>query len=356
METTNETSAASESTSSAGQTSGGISGATESGSSSDSGTQSAVSGGDTGKLPGAGNPPPAGGSSQDALAQTGDSAQTLADAWKPNFKFKVKDKELEFEDSLKSLIKTKDLESKFRELHEKAYGIDEVKADRQTVKQERDEWKGKFGQVESSLQTLGSYVQKKDYHSFFSSLNIPKQDIINYAIQELKYQELPPEQKAAIDQQRQLVQSQETYAQQNNQLQQQLSQVLVQQVTFEMDQALARPDVSPIAQSYDARVGKPGAFKEEVIRRGQYYENVHKVSPPVSQLVSEILNLVGASPAQQGAGNTLQGQQQASQVVHNQQQKPVIPSFSGASAGKSPAKKIPTSVEDLRKMRQNKGA
>jgi hypothetical protein len=57
-------------------------------------------------------------------------------AWKPSFKFKVKDKELEFDDFVKPIIKTKDLEQKFKDLYEKAHGLDEVKTSRETFKQQ----------------------------------------------------------------------------------------------------------------------------------------------------------------------------------------------------------------------------
>lgn len=313
------------------------------------------------QTPGTGGNTPApatgGANSQAASGNAGDSTlATEVDAWKPNFKFKVKDKELEFGDDLKGLIKSKDLETKLRDLHEKAYGLDEVKGSREQLKQQLQAETQKYVQVEQSLKTLGDFVQKKDFHSFFKALSIPKEDIINYAIQELKYAELPPDQKAAIDQQRQLEDQLRTEQTNAQLLQQQMSQLSVQQTTWELNQELGKPEVANVVAAYDARVGKPGALREEIIRRGQYYENVHKISPPVSQLVTEILNLVGHVPAQPGNG-ALPHQQngQASQFAPNQQQqqKPVIPSFAGASATKSPTKKVPTSIADLKQMRQD---
>ena len=293
--------------------------------------------------------------SQVTAGAAGDSAaQTVVDDWKPNFKFKVKDKELEFGDDLKGLIKSKDLETKMRELHEKAYGLDEVKGTRDQVKQQLQAEQQKYGQVEQSLKVLGDYVQKKDFHSFFKALSIPKEDIIAYAIQELKYAELPADQKAQIDQQRQLQDQLRTEQSHSQQIQQQMSQLSVQQTNWELSQELGKPDVNQFANAYDTRVGKPGAFREEIIRRGQYYENVHKISPPVSQLVTEILNLAGHTPNPQGVGAIPQQNGQASQFAPNQQQpKPVIPSFAGASATKSPTKKVPTSIADLKQMRQD---
>lgn len=286
-----------------------------------------------------------GGVAQDTSAKAGTAAYT------PNFKFKVKDKELEFDDFLKPIIKTKDLETKARELYEKAHGLDEVKAAREAFKTQAEEWKGKFTQVEQSLHTLGTYVKKGDFRTFFQALNIPKDKIIQYAIEELKYQELPPEQRAAIEQQREREIAFEQAGAQNQMLQQQMSQLVQQQATFELNQELARPEIATAITAYDTRLGQAGAFKAEVIRRGQYYEAVHKISPPASQLVTEILSLIGVQ-AQAQQGTQASSTATPSQVAHNQQQKPVISSFAGGGA-KSPTRKVPSSIEDLRKMRQN---
>lgn len=313
--------------------------------SSGAGTQQAAATG----IPGA---QAAGAGNDGAVSQgTGTAAQTQQPAWAPNFKFKVKDKELEFDDFVKPIIKTKDLETKFRDLYEKAHGLDEVKTSRETFKQQVEEWKGKYSQVEQSLQTLGSYVKKGDFRTFFQLLNIPKDQIVKYAIDELKYQELPPEQRAAIDQQRQQQTEFEMAQTQNQTLQQQMAQLVQQQTTFELNQALAAPDVVQAMTAYDTRLGKPGSFKAEIIRRGQYYEAVHKISPPASQLVEEVLALIGVQ-AQAQQGTQASSQEQSGQTVQNQQQKPVISNFAGGGGAKSPTRKVPNSIEDLRKMRQ----
>lgn len=276
----------------------------------------------------------------------------VAPAWAPSFEFSVKDKKHQFDEWIRPTITTKEQEAKVRELYEKAYGLDEVKADRQTLKQERDDFKSKFTNVEQSLQTLSGYVKKGDFRTFFSALKIPSQAIINYAIQELKYQELPAEQKAAIDQQRQQQSEFEFYQQQTQTLQQQMQEMVVQQHRTELQSTLARPDYASTVQAFDARVGKPGAFEAEIIKRGAYYETVHKTSPPVSQLVAEVISLIGAAGNSSQQGQTPSSIPTPSQAQGQpfQQQKPVIPSFQGSSA-KSPTKKTISSIDDIRKAR-----
>lgn len=294
---------------------------------------------------------PAGGAGNDGAAQSATgAAQAEVEAYAPNFKFKVKDKELEFEDHFKSIIKTKDLEAKIREMHEKAYGLDEVKTARDTFKTQAKDWEDKYSQVENSLKTLGTYVKKGDYLSFFSALNIPEDKIIQYAVERLKYRELPADQKAQLDAQRQQQMEYEQATNQNQTLQQQMAQLVQQQATFDLNQELAKPDVVSTIAAYDARAGKAGAFRQEVIRRGQYYEAVHQISLPASQLVGEVMSLIGVPAPQTPQGS--QGGPQAevpSQVVHAAKEKPVIPTFQGGA--KSPIKKVPSSIDDLRKMR-----
>lgn len=283
---------------------------------------------------------------------TTDASVTEPPPWSPNFKFKVKDKEHEIEDLFKPIVKDKTAEAKVRELYEKAYGLEDVKADRQTLKDQLKDIQTKYSTVEQNLQTIGAYARKGDFGTFFHLLNIPKEKIIQYAIEELKYSELPAEQRAAIDQQRKMQVDYDTQVQQNQSLQKQMSDLATQQATVELNQALAAPDSVPLIAAFDTRAGKPGAFKAEVIRRGQYYEAVHKISPPASQLVAEVLSLVGvqAPPAPQSTGAT--STTTPGQGVE-QTQKPVIKSFSGSST-KSPVQKVPTSIEDLKKIRQQR--
>lgn len=277
--------------------------------------------------------------------------------YKPNFKFKVKDKELEFDEAYKPWVKNQEDEKKLRDLHERAFGLDEVKQSRDSVKKQYEEMSSKYNEVESSLKTLGTYVKKGDFRSFFDILNIPKDKIINYAIEELKYAELPADQKAIIDQQRNQQLEFESRVSENQQLQSKVAQLVQQQTTFELNQEFAKPEVSQVAQAYDSRAGKPGAFQAEVIRRGQYYEAVHNISPTATQLVGEVLNLIGSNPVQSSQGMNAPTQQQVMQGQHNsgsqtQKQKPVITTLSG-NAGKSPTKKVYSSLDDLRKARQN---
>jgi len=273
--------------------------------------------------------------------------EQVVNAFKPNFSFKVKDKEHQIDDFLKSVIKDPETEKKVKELYEKAYGLDEVKAHRQKLQEQLQTIEPKYQTVEKSLQALGSFVQKKDYRSFFEALQIPKDDILRYAVEELKFRELPPEQKAAIEAQRQQEQQLMLANEQSMKLQSDMQALVMKQAEFELQQELSRPDISPAIQTFDARVGKPGAFMAEVIRRGAYYETVLKQAKTAKELVDEVSMLIGATQTgDQGVGQT------APQGNASPQQKPVIKSFNGSNAS-SPVKKVFSSIDEIRKHRQN---
>lgn len=265
----------------------------------------------------------------------------------PNYAFKVKDKEHQFDDFVKAAIRDADTEKKARELYEKAYGLDEVKSHRQKLQEELGTIQPKYQAVEKSLQALGGFVQKKDYRSFFEALQIPKEDVIRYAVEELKFRDLPPEQKAELESRRQQEQQFALIQEQNQTYAQQMQDLVMRQAEFELTSEISKPEISQLAQSYDARVGQPGAFKAEVIRRGAYYETVMQQNVPASQLVKEVATLIGVVPQGLPATGTPQGN-----AVAAHEKKPTIKSFQGSS-GSAPVKKVFTSIDDIRKHYQN---
>jgi len=291
--------------------------------------------------------------STEAAPVLDESGNPVPPAYQPNFKFKVKDKEQEIDEWLRPVVKDAETEKKLKELHERAFGLDEVKASRESFKTKYEDVNTKYTGLEKSLQTLSGFVQKGDFDSFFRSLQIPKESILKYAISELQYNELPPEQKAQIDNQRRFQQEQYQFQSQAEQHAQQLREFGMQQLTFEM----SKPDVSQVVQSFDQRMGRQGAFQQEVINRGAYYEQVHGKTLPASQLISEVLAIVSPGHGQQAAPQSATAQAvqtTPSQGATTQQQpeaKPTVKVFSGGGNA-SPVKKTITSLDDLRKLRE----
>ena len=128
---------------------------------------------------------------------------------------------------------------------------------------------------------------------------------------------------------------------QNQQLTQNFQTFAVQQRENELTSILSRPDISEVVNSFDQRAGQPGAFRAEVIKRGQFYAYQSNQDVPPQQLVDELVSLVGMPQGtQQSAPTQTQPQAQAP--------KPVLPNVAGK--GTSPVKRIAKSTDDLRQL------
>jgi len=274
-------------------------------------------------------------------------------AYEPNFKFKYavdgsKQQEAEIDEFLRGVIKDEETEKKVRDLYEKAYGIDFVKQDRDSLKDQYTKVQEEFTSQTQALQQAGAYVKHKDYDSFFKVMGIDKKDILEYALGIAQYQQMDPAQRQAYDAQ---INERSRLAQlelQNEQLTQNYQQFAARQREMELDNALMRQDVHGVASSFDQRVGRPGAFRDEVIKRGQLYAyQGHDV--PVDQVITELVGIY-STPTVNGA-TTQQPQMQQGQ---QQQPKPVIPNVQGK--GTSPVKRVPRNLDDIRKLAAEKAA
>lgn len=281
------------------------------------------------------------------------TAQTPAVVFNPTLKYKVRDQEHTMDDWVKGLIKDAETEKKFQDLYTKGHGLE-------IAKQERDQYKTKLTGIEQSLGILNNIVQQY-YKSpstngataaqqFIEALQLPKEMFLQYALQELKYQQMSPEQRYEVDMQRQHASRLQQLEAQNQQLESQYQQTAQLQRTQELNYALNEPSVAQVAQAYDARVGRPGAFKQLVVERGIYHGTVNKVDITPQQAIQEALQILGGSTPQgtapSQAGQTV-GTQTPVQQLQQQQQKPVIPNIQG-QATVSPAKKAVKSIDDIR--------
>jgi hypothetical protein len=273
------------------------------------------------------------------VGKTKEAPVVEAPKYSANYKFKVLDKEHEIDEFIRPIIKDADTEKKIKELYEKAYGLDSVKSDRQTLKTELAEYKEKMSQTDAALETLGQYVRQKDFDSFFEGLNIPKQDILQYALQLVQREQMSPEQKAQWEASRQAQQQARYYEVQNQQLMQSQQQFAVQQRTWELQQAIGTPEVKVFADAYNQGMGNPEAFNDYVIQIGQAYAaRGHDI--PAQQAVQEAIKHLRAI-------NPSLGQSQTATQVVQPSSKPVIPNIQGR--GTSAVKSTVKSLDDLRK-------
>jgi len=275
--------------------------------------------------------------------QATDAPTAKPTPYQPNTKYNVKDKELEFDDWAKGAIKDKETEEKVRELYTKAYGIDTIKQARDAIAAEFETLKISKAETDQALQQLGTFKASKDWDSFFEALDIPKQDVLKYAVELVQRDQWTPEQKAQWQQSRQAQQVAMQAQNERSGLEQQLNELRVQQRSFELDQTLAQSQIAEIAQTYDSRVANPGAFRSLVIEYGQA-QAARGVDISAKDAVAEI-----ARRTQALMGVSEGAPMQSVPKVVQPHAKPVIPNIAGR--GTSPIKSVPKSFADLKQRR-----
>lgn len=272
-----------------------------------------------------------------------------APEWKPDFKFKVMDKEHEIDPLFHSVIKDEETLKKVKRLHEQALGIPHLE-------QSREEFKAKYNQimpkvqeyetVAKSLDRLSYFVQNKDFGSFFDQLRIPKEEVFKWVRQEVEMSEASPQAKAdreaalALSRQKFDLENELNYYREQNMLTQRQQQLATIDNTI-------KEAAGELANEYNTRMSDPMAFMNYVVRKGaEIQQTTGQSMPPqaVIELVAkEISQLMGFNPNQSQQG-TVQNQ-----VVPAAAQKPpVIPVVK--AGGASPIKQAPKSIDDLKKL------
>jgi hypothetical protein len=270
-------------------------------------------------------------SADKATVAAGIAPASQASAYTPNFKYKVKDSEMEFDEWVRPVIKSKEHEEKLRDLYTKAMGLDEIKKDRDTIKESFSKLEPDYKQLTQSLDVLSGWAKNGEYDKFFEALRIPEDKILSYAVERIKYHQLPQEERARIDAARA---QKENFAQVNYEkgsLESRLQEQSVKTRELEFQLHTSKPEVSQFVQAFEAKVGMPGAFRQKVIERGmlEYQLNGKDISAEeaISLVMKDWKPFVGIEQAQGQA--QVQQVQAATQAVSGANNKPVIPNIQG---------------------------
>lgn len=276
-------------------------------------------------------------------------------AW-DNFKFSVMDKEHEFDEWVRPFVKDEGSYNQVRELYEKAYGLDYVKPKYEEARQELQNIQGQYGAITDDLGKLGTFIQ--DVHggnidsmkNVLDALKLSDEHVLQYAVNRLSYLDLPEDQRKQMDDRvhrdRQLVELQR----ENEKYKQYQSQRELDKLSFELDMELGSPEISQIAQDFEARAGKQGAFRDAVVRHSvaEHQMTGRDLMPREAvQSFIQSMGLVGAA-SQQQAGEPV------AQAVQTQQRPATLPQT--GSSGGSPARQKVRSLDDLKQLRDNMDA
>lgn len=270
----------------------------------------------------------------------------------PNVKFKVQDQEKEFDDWARPFV-NKDNESKFRELYEKAHGLDVVKPKLQETRQKVSQLEGYISQREGAINEILSFKKNGDLDRFFESVDLPPQQVAQWLLKKLEIQNLPPEQQAVYNEAERLRREKYDMEKQLQGASTRYVDTAVQARTQELGQYLSQPQVAPLVEQYNSRMGNPSAFTQLVARHGNavWHSSGGKTDLSVEQAVGECLQMLGlnsqaASPAAQPSGAAQPVVPQPKVIAPS---KPTVLPNVGNPAS-SPISSKPKNLADLRRM------
>ncbi len=273
-------------------------------------------------------------------------------AYTLNKKFKVLDKEQEFDDAIASGIKDADTEKKVRELYEKAYGLDHVKKERATEKEARESIENNFNNLVQEIQQVSSHVRNKDYGRLFSELQINKAEVAAWLIQQHDLEEklgtLPEPVRKIYNEHGNLTSQVETLNRKVEELTSGNVNSAVQARTMELKSTIQAPEVAQFVTQFDTRLGKAGAFEDMVMRHGYSEWQLHKRDLSAKEAVDEVLKFLGHTTQAPSQGTTPNEPATPKPVVITAPKATVIPNVGQGSA--SSAMKRPKNLDDLRKM------
>jgi hypothetical protein len=261
----------------------------------------------------------------------------------PNYKIKVLGKEHEIEEWARPLV-TKDTEAKFRELYEKAYGLEPIKEKGLKAEESYKRVAAEKEELVKGLQELG-YLKENDFGAFIQTAKIPPQKVFQWVLEQVKLQQASPEERqeweSAQDARRRAYSSEKQLSEVQHAHLNQVRQFKEMQV----DANLSRQEIKSAAESYDERRGKSGAFKDLVYMVGKSHFDQTGQDIPVEQAVKEAMDLVGLSAQQTPVP---QQAQVVAPVV-----KPTLPNV-GSGKGTSPIESSPRSIEDIKQLYKTK--
>lgn len=272
-------------------------------------------------------------------------------AWQPDFKFKAAGAEHEIDEMFKPLAKDQETLDKIKRMHEKAYGLESLEQNRNTLKKQIAEMAPKIQEYETvsrNFARLSHFVQNGDFDSFFSELRIPEKNIVAWIQQKVEMSQNP-----AL---RQQYEEKRRLAASHWDKEEQLSKYKSQAEEYERVQAqnYITGEVSKvagdIAKVYDEKMGQPNAFVDAVINKGIQITQALGQEPDLTTVINLVvsdLQKLGLAAAPAGTAPSVPASGTVTTQVQTEQ-KPTIPVIK--AGGQSPVKQPVKTMEDLKKI------
>lgn len=277
-------------------------------------------------------------------ATTEEAGVIAENDYKPSYKFVHKGQELEIDEVFKPLIKDEASEKKFQEISQKLAFVEDTKEIRQKWEQSQET----LNMVDECQRLYEEGTQKNDVtklERLVETIGLTDEQLFNVARAKLERRNLEPAQRAQYEKQRQLELDNERMMRENQQYQSQLQAESRRTIEFQLDNQLARPDIQDLRRTYEENHGA-GSFRDLLINEGHAASITSGQMVPPNVVMEGILKQYGPFIRSQAASQ----QPQAQQV--NQQPKRVVTNV--AATGSSPSRARASSLDDLRKLREDR--
>lgn len=226
----------------------------------------------------------------DDVSDVNDNEDDVPDdgEYSPNYTYRFRNEDLEFDEFIKPVINSPEIEEQIRELYTRAKGLDNVKTRFEETKQRMAdlELEAQRYKEENEFATQGIEGLKKlaleDFPSFAHIIGLDDKTVLSYANRRLDYQEKPEHERAEIDRETSSRASQYTQTLELEKLRRQNEGLMRAQHDKEMSQALSMPEISKFQTVFDKRMGKEGTFQDYVRQHGSNeYKRTQKYVPPL---------------------------------------------------------------------------
>lgn len=307
------------------------------------------------------HPGPRGAAAAGSVTPPASTGESVTPEWSLNPKFKVMDKEYEFDDFLRGAITDEAAEKKVRELYEKAYGLDHVKPRMKEYQEKAKTYETQLTNVMGEIQQAKQLYAAKDFDNFFKALNIDEKTVLQYFLDKANYSQLPPEQREVLDARKSAENRARTAEQRAMTIEQQLEAQSAQVKATQLQIALGKPDVNQFASNFDSAgvknsQGNTISFRDAVIEAGEYawYASKGQVDLTPEQAVAEVMARYGAianrtSPAGTPPVIPAQTQNAPAASPATPAVKKTLPNLNGRNATAVSSAK-PRSIADLKKL------
>lgn len=275
--------------------------------------------------------------------------EQIEEKFNPSFKFKVYDEEKEFDEMFKPLVKDKSSEAKVKELHEKAYGLDVIKPKYKKVREERDTLKEELLGQQQAWNYLTELKKNKDYDTLFKEIQIPKEELYKFVIDDYKRSQ-DPEAAKLHDQYSEARRQNYKMQKENEQFKTQQQTYILQERQRMLDETLKQN--KDFVSAYEKENGE-GKFKQDVINFAANHFKMTGEDLSPMEAVKRVTNYYKYSNPNLFNNNN-NNQQSVQQPANNQQpslQPKVIPNV-GKGSSNAGGKKTFRSLDELKKHAQ----